>query len=85
MGIEEYTNSTPIWPQSNSSVKSFMKPLKKVVMTSAVEEKNWRKVSPAELLFNGKIRGQLPEMTKQSKITDRHKEATEIIQVRKPS
>ena len=72
-----------------------MKPLKKVIMTSVVEEKNWRqdlrrfllnyrssphtttKVFPAELLFNRKIRGQLPEMTKQSEVTDRQKEATE--------
>ena len=70
-----------------------MKPLKKVIMTSVVEEKNWRqalqrfllsyrssphttrKVFPAELLFDRKIRGQLPEMTKQSKVTYRHKEA----------
>ena len=94
LGIE-YKTSTPIWPQGNSSTESFMKPLKKVIMTSVVEGKNWRqalqrllksyrnsphtttKVSPAELPFNRKIRGQLPEMTKQSKVTDRHKEATE--------
>ena len=35
------------------------------------------KASPAELLSNRKIRGQLPDMTKQSKAADRHKEATE--------
>ena len=83
LGVEHKT-STPIWPQGNSSVGSFMKPLKKVIITSVMEGKNWRQalqrfllsyrssphtttdMSPAELLFNRKIRGQLPDMTKQS-------------------
>ena len=49
LGIE-YKTSTPIWPQGNSSVESFMKPLKKVTMTSVVEGKNWHQVLQMFLL-----------------------------------
>ena len=39
LGIE-YKTSTPVWPEGNLSVESFMKPLKKVIMTSVVKGKN---------------------------------------------
>ena len=71
---------TPLWPQANSEVESFMKPLLKAIQTAHAQGRNWRRelqksflnfrstphtmidVSPAELLYNHKIREKLPHV-----------------------
>ena len=42
LGIN-WTTSTSLWPQGNSNVESFMKPLGKLIQTSYVEGKNWKR------------------------------------------
>lgn len=34
---------TPLWPQANSEVESFMKPLLKAIQTAHAEGRNWRR------------------------------------------
>ena len=41
MGIKQ-TTSTPLWPQGNSEVEAFMKPLGKAIRTANLEGRPWR-------------------------------------------
>ena len=41
MGIK-HTTSTPLWPQDNSEVEAFMKPLGKAIRTANLEGRPWR-------------------------------------------
>ena len=34
---------TPLWPQANSEVENFMKPMEKAIRAACIEQKNWRK------------------------------------------
>ena len=34
---------TPLWPQANSEVENFMKPMEKAIQAACIEQKNWRK------------------------------------------
>ena len=85
--------STPLWPQGNSDVESFMKPLGKAITIAKIENRPIRQelsrflfsyrttphsttgVPSSQLLFNRKIRGKLPMLNKDSKTTNRHREA----------
>ena len=31
------------WPQANSEVENFMKPMEKAIRAACIEKKNWRK------------------------------------------
>ena len=88
--MEEYgikhSRITPLWPQANSEVENFMKPLTKAVHSVHAEGKIWKKhlykfllnyqttphcttgFTPAELLFNRKIRNKLPQLTGSSQM-----------------
>ena len=46
----EWKPSTPLWPQSNSSVESLMKPIGKVLQTAQLEGKNWKQEQQRFLL-----------------------------------
>ena len=38
----KHTTSTPLWPQGNSEVEAFMKPLGKAIRTAKLERQPWR-------------------------------------------
>ena len=82
----KHSRITPLWPQANSEVENFMKPLTKAVRSVHAEGKIWKKhlykfllnyqttphcttgFTPAELLFNRKIRNKLPQLTGNSQM-----------------
>ena len=38
----QHNRTTPLWPQANAEVESFMKPLMKAIRTAHAERRNWR-------------------------------------------
>ena len=77
----KHCRTIPLWPQANSEVENFMKPLTKAVHSVHAERKIWKKhlhkfllnyrttprctteFTPAQLLFNRKVRNKLPQLT----------------------
>ena len=82
----KHCRTTPLWPQANSEVENFMKPLTKAARSAHVEGKVWKKhlhkfllnyrttphcttgFTPAQLLFNRKVRNKLPQLTDSNQI-----------------
>ena len=100
LGIK-HDPATPLWPQGNSEVEAFNKPLEKAIRAAWIEKRPWQqelskfllnyrstphsttKVPPAELLYNRKIKGKLPDLRRKVKIVNRHKEARDNQEINK--